>query len=122
MLCRDLVDARGKRQAHKTWSGLIKRKNKGFKLALDQVNICGRLHIYLTQIWYLIFMSSRTGVASAVSCKLGNKNGFFLWIFICLLPKFLGTSVVYVNFLLITAIDRSPSALSPFKCFDKIHV
>ncbi|GMH10041.1 hypothetical protein Nepgr_011882 [Nepenthes gracilis] len=47
------------------------------------------------QIWYLIFMSSRTAASSVVPCKLGNKNDFFCWMFICLLLNFLGTPVVY---------------------------
>lgn len=57
-------------------------------------------------------MNSRTIEVSVVSCKSGNKNDLcFLWIFLCLLPKFLGTAFAYVNFLLIKAIDRSPSAV-----------
>ncbi|KAK4834413.1 hypothetical protein QYF36_022129 [Acer negundo] len=58
----------------------------------------------------LIFMNLTTTGASAVSCKSGNKNYFFSWILFCLLPKFLGTPIAYVPFLLIKAIDRSPSS------------
>jgi len=57
-------------------------------------------------------MSSTTTGAYLVSCYSGNKNnGLFCWILICLLPKFLGTAFAYINFLLIQAIDRSPSAV-----------
>ncbi|KAK1563276.1 hypothetical protein Q3G72_025310 [Acer saccharum] len=59
----------------------------------------------------LIFMNLTTAGASAVSCKSGNKNHFFSWILFCLLPKFLGTPIAYVPFLLIKAIDRSPSSI-----------
>lgn len=59
-----------------------------------------------------IFMSSTTTGAYLVSCYSGNKNnGLFCWILICLLPKFLGTAFAFINFLLIQAIDRSPSAV-----------
>ena len=61
----------------------------------------------------LIFMNSRSAEASEVSCKSGNNNDLcFFWILFCLLPKFLGTPFAYVNFLLIKAIDRSPSAFA----------
>ncbi|KAK6255612.1 hypothetical protein QQP08_012734 [Theobroma cacao] len=60
-----------------------------------------------------IFMNSRTTGASTVSCKSGNKNDFFFWILFCLLPKFLGTPITYVNFVLIKAIDRSPVVVHP---------
>ncbi|KAJ6913408.1 hypothetical protein NC651_015810 [Populus alba x Populus x berolinensis] len=59
----------------------------------------------------LIFMNSSTTGASTVSCKSGNKNNFFFWILFCLLPKFLGTPIAYVNFLLIKATDRRPSVV-----------
>ncbi|CAN1134148.1 hypothetical protein LINPERHAP2_LOCUS8086 [Linum perenne] len=60
----------------------------------------------------LTFMNSTTSGAFTVSCASGNKNKnnnslFFCWILFCLLPKFLGTPIVYVSFLLIKAIDRS---------------
>lgn len=64
----------------------------------------------------LFFMSSNNTVASVVSCKSGNKNDF-LWILVCLLPNFLGSAIVYVNFLLITAVDRSPSAVCILESF-----
>ncbi|KAJ4970162.1 hypothetical protein NE237_003261 [Protea cynaroides] len=57
-----------------------------------------------------IFMSSRSTAASIVSCKSGNKNDFFVWILVCLLPQFLGTAIAYVNFLLFKAIVRNPSS------------
>ncbi|KAL8154395.1 hypothetical protein V2J09_012155 [Rumex salicifolius] len=57
------------------------------------------------------FMSSSISLASVVSCNPGNKYSF-CWVFLCLLPKFLGAPVIFVNFLLVKAIDRSPSALS----------
>ncbi|KAL9254589.1 hypothetical protein AKJ16_DCAP05338 [Drosera capensis] len=67
-------------------------------------------------VCYLIFMNTATAVASAFSCKSG-KNSTFFGIFVCLLPKFLGTLVVYVNFLLFAAIDRNPSALNCYKIY-----
>ncbi|OMP10177.1 hypothetical protein COLO4_04757 [Corchorus olitorius] len=57
----------------------------------------------------MIFMNSTTTGASTVSCISGNKNNFFFWILFCLLPKFLGTPITYVNFIVIKATDRSPS-------------
>ena len=60
----------------------------------------------------LIFMNSRLTETSVVSCKSGNNNNnLFFWILFCLLPKFLGTPFAYGNFLLLKAIDRSPSAV-----------
>jgi len=56
-------------------------------------------------------MNSSTTGASTVSCKSGNKNNLFFWILFCLLPKFLGDFIAYVNFLLIKAIDRCPSVV-----------
>lgn len=59
----------------------------------------------------LIFMNSRATEASVVSCESGNDSDLcFFWILFCLLPKFLGSPFAYVNFLLIKAVDRSPSA------------
>ncbi|WJX82335.1 Serine/threonine-protein kinase AtPK2/AtPK19 [Trifolium repens] len=64
-------------------------------------------------------MSSTTTGAYLVSCNSGNKNNsLFCWILICLLPKFLGTAFAYINFLLIHAIDRSPSAVRVLENFD----
>ncbi|KAL6132926.1 hypothetical protein ACLB2K_065165 [Fragaria x ananassa] len=58
----------------------------------------------------LIFMNSRATEASVFPCQSGNKNSlFFTWILFCLWPKFLGTPFAFVNFLLVKAIDRSPS-------------
>ncbi|KAJ0979188.1 hypothetical protein J5N97_014662 [Dioscorea zingiberensis] len=56
----------------------------------------------------LFFMSSRSSVATSVSCTSGNKAN--LWIFSSLLPGFLGTPIVYVNFQLFKAIVRIPSS------------
>ncbi|QCE12120.1 non-specific serine/threonine protein kinase [Vigna unguiculata] len=57
-------------------------------------------------------MSSATTGAYFVSCVSGNKNNDLLcWVLLFLLPKFLGTPFAYINFLLIQAIDRSPSAV-----------
>lgn len=58
----------------------------------------------------LIFMNSTSTVTSTVSCQLGNKNNFFFWILVCLLPRFLGNPVEYVNFQLLKAIVRCPSS------------
>ncbi|KAF5750729.1 hypothetical protein HS088_TW03G01068 [Tripterygium wilfordii] len=58
----------------------------------------------------LILMNSTTAGVFTVSCKSGNKNNFFCALF-CLLPKFLGTSFAFMNYVLIKAVDRSPSAL-----------
>lgn len=72
---------------------------------------------------YLTFMSSTTAEASVVSCNSGNKKNcysFYLWILLGLLPKFLGTAFGYVNFLLIKAIDRSPSGVCRIGTFGKI--
>ncbi|XXG76911.1 hypothetical protein AAC387_Pa08g1172 [Persea americana] len=57
---------------------------------------------------YMILMSSRSTVTSAVSCKLGNKNNF--WVLGSLLPGFLGALVAYDNFQLRKAIVRNPSS------------
>ncbi|KAK4382909.1 Methylesterase 17 [Sesamum angolense] len=57
----------------------------------------------------LIFMNSRSPVASAVSCQTGNKNKFLLWILCCFFPRFFGSPVAFVNFLLFKAIVRWPS-------------
>ncbi|XXG76910.1 hypothetical protein AAC387_Pa08g1171 [Persea americana] len=56
----------------------------------------------------MILMSSRSTVTSAVSCKLGNKNNF--WVLGSLLPGFLGALVAYDNFQLRKAIVRNPSS------------
>ncbi|KAG2406208.1 uncharacterized protein HKW66_Vig0054640 [Vigna angularis] len=56
-------------------------------------------------------MSSATTGAYFVSCVSGNKNDLLCWVLLFLLPKFLGTPFAYINFLLIQAIDRSPSAV-----------
>ncbi|KAK4268390.1 hypothetical protein QN277_025056 [Acacia crassicarpa] len=58
-----------------------------------------------------IFMSSTTTGPFSVSCAAGNKNSLFCWILLSLLPKYLGTPFARFNFLLIQAIDRSPSAV-----------
>ncbi|KAK5832742.1 hypothetical protein PVK06_016545 [Gossypium arboreum] len=58
----------------------------------------------------LIFMNSSSTVASTVSCKLGNKNDFLVWILACLLRSFLGTPVAFINFHLFKAIVRCPSS------------
>ncbi|KAK7294884.1 hypothetical protein RJT34_17783 [Clitoria ternatea] len=68
-----------------------------------------------SQIVNWIFMSSTITGAYFVSCDSGNNNCdnlLFCWILLCLLPKFLGTPFAYINFLLIQAIDRSPSAVA----------
>ncbi|KAL5711493.1 non-specific serine/threonine protein kinase [Ranunculus cassubicifolius] len=57
----------------------------------------------------LIFMNSRSTVASSVSCQAGSKNDFSS-ILVCLLPKFLGLSFAHVNFHLFKAIIRNPSS------------
>lgn len=54
----------------------------------------------------LTFMSSRSTVASSVSCVSGNKGNFSVLI----LPGFLGGPVVCVNFQLFKAIVRIPSS------------
>uniref|UniRef100_A0A3Q7IJ74 Uncharacterized protein n=1 Tax=Solanum lycopersicum TaxID=4081 RepID=A0A3Q7IJ74_SOLLC len=46
---------------------------------------------------FRIFMNTRTTVVSAVSCKSGNKNGFFCWILLCLLSKFFKTATLNVH-------------------------
>ncbi|KAI5326110.1 hypothetical protein L3X38_035184 [Prunus dulcis] len=66
----------------------------------------------------LIFMNSRTTEVSVFSCKSGNRNNpFFIWILFCLLPKFQGTPFAFVSFLLVKAIDRSPSGALAFETF-----
>ncbi|KAF7825405.1 serine/threonine-protein kinase AtPK2/AtPK19-like [Senna tora] len=57
-------------------------------------------------------MNSTTAGSYSVSCVSGNKNCLFCWILLSLLPKYLGTPFARINFLLIQAIDRSPSAYS----------
>ncbi|KAF5199382.1 hypothetical protein FRX31_011031, partial [Thalictrum thalictroides] len=75
-----------------------------------------------SKIENLIFMNSRSTVASSVSCKAGNKNDFFFWILVCLLPKFLGLSIACVNFQLFKAIIRIPSSsVSVLTTFGERH-
>ncbi|KAH0469042.1 hypothetical protein IEQ34_002274 [Dendrobium chrysotoxum] len=63
------------------------------------------------QLWHdlaqnnVIFMYSRSTVASAVSCASGKKKSS--GVLIVLLPGFLGYSVDFVNFHLLKAIVRS---------------
>ncbi|PON32109.1 hypothetical protein PanWU01x14_364100 [Parasponia andersonii] len=67
-------------------------------------------------------MNSTTTEVSVVSCKSGNKNDLcFYWILFSLLPKFLGTPFAFVNFLLIKAIDRSPSKVGLWEAFEEIN-
>ncbi|KAG0477422.1 hypothetical protein HPP92_014263 [Vanilla planifolia] len=56
----------------------------------------------------VIFMNSRSTVAPTVSCTSGNNKSF--GVSICLLPGFLGTPIVRVNFQLFKAIVRDPSS------------
>ncbi|TKY65659.1 hypothetical protein E2542_SST08519 [Spatholobus suberectus] len=68
-------------------------------------------------------MSSTTTGAYFVSCVSGNKNNdLFCWVLLCLLPKFLGTPFAYINFLLIQAIDRSPSAVGVLGNFGVVNL
>lgn len=68
-------------------------------------------------------MSSATTGAYFVSCVSGNKNDdLFCWVLLCLLPKFLGTPFAYINFLLIQAIDRSPSAVEVLGNFGVVNL
>ncbi|KAK7340063.1 hypothetical protein VNO77_20755 [Canavalia gladiata] len=72
-----------------------------------------------------IFMSSTITGEYFVSCDSGNKNNnnnLFCWILLCLLPKFLGTPFAYINFLLIQAIDRSPSAVGVLGSFGVVNL
>ncbi|KAI4353566.1 hypothetical protein L6164_002505 [Bauhinia variegata] len=73
------------------------------------------------QIVYWIFMNSKAIGASLVSCVSGNKNNLS-WILLCLLPKYLGTPFAYANFLLIQAVDRSPSAVGVLGNFGVINL
>lgn len=68
-------------------------------------------------------MSSATTGAYFVSCVAGNKNNDLLcWVLLFLLPKFLGTPFAYINFLLIQAIDRSPTAVGVLGNFGVVHL
>ena len=67
-------------------------------------------------------MNSKTTVASTVSCKPGKENDF-LESLVRSLPNFLGTAIVYVNFLLIKAINRSLSAKGSCRGYKRVvHV
>ncbi|KAL0403001.1 UNVERIFIED_CONTAM: Serine/threonine-protein kinase AtPK2/AtPK19 [Sesamum radiatum] len=75
-------------------------------------------------------MNSRSPVASAVSCQTGNKNKFLLWILCCFFPRFFGSPVAFVNFLLFKAIvsydepavvySRSHSFVGPTTCVNQL--
>lgn len=68
-------------------------------------------------------MSSATTGAYFVSCVSGNKNDdLFCSVLLCLLPKFLGTPFAFINFLLIQAIDRSPSAVGVLGNFGVVNL
>ncbi|KAI9108135.1 hypothetical protein K1719_021008 [Acacia pycnantha] len=77
----------------------------------DSIAFLFRSPLQPSQISNWIFMSSTTTGPYSVSCASGNKNNLFCWILLSLLPKYLGTPFARFNFLLIQAIDRSPSAL-----------
>ncbi|KAI0527556.1 hypothetical protein KFK09_003160 [Dendrobium nobile] len=60
----------------------------------------------------VIFMYSRSTVASAVSCASGNKKSS--GVLVGLLPGFLGYSVDFVNFHLLKAIVRNTYSSAVF--------
>lgn len=78
---------------------------------LSNSNCC--FNFFFQQFVCLQFMNSRSAAASTVSCKTGNKNKFLFCFLICLFPRFLGSPVSFVNFLLFKAVVRSPSSSVP---------
>ncbi|KAK4803271.1 hypothetical protein SAY86_001474 [Trapa natans] len=106
---------------------LVKLSSRPLRHSLHPPKVLLGLRIWisfpLSRFDYLTFMSSTVAKAYTVSCNSGNNKNccsLHLWIFLCLLPKFLGTAFGYVNFLLIKAIDRSHKGFCSVGTFGRI--